>query len=132
MIAVGLGARGHADAQAIGDLVEDALRKAGIARTRVGCLASSQDRAAEPAFHAAAATLGFVLVLLPFDRLAARGADCATRSERVVSLFGVPSMAEAAALAAAGDGSHLVLPRLARNGITCAIAVSPDEKEYRA
>jgi cobalt-precorrin 5A hydrolase len=45
-------------------------------------------------------------------------------SPRVKALMGVPSVAEAAALAAAGPKSTLVLPRIAVGPVTCAIARS--------
>jgi len=47
-----------------------------------------------------------------------------TRSERVLALAGVPSVAEAAALAAAGPASRLISPRLVVGAATCALAAS--------
>ncbi|MGQ3348248.1 cobalamin biosynthesis protein [Bosea sp. (in: a-proteobacteria)] len=51
-------------------------------------------------------------------------ASCATRSTRIASLYGVGSVAEAAALAAAGPGGTLVQPRIATARVTCALARS--------
>ena len=45
-----------------------------------------------------------------------------TRSERVLALTGVPSVAEAAALAAAGPAARLIGPRLVVGDATCALA----------
>jgi cobalt-precorrin 5A hydrolase len=56
--------------------------------------------------------------------LKAAGTRVATRSDRVVALTGVPSLAEAAALAAAGPSSRLIAPRLVVGAATCALASS--------
>jgi cobalt-precorrin 5A hydrolase len=47
-----------------------------------------------------------------------------TRSERVLALTGVASVAEAAALAAAGPAARLISPRLVIGSATCALASS--------
>ena len=56
------------------------------------------------------------------EKLAQAGGRAITRSARVQSLLGVPSVAETAALAAAGPTSRLCGPRLAVGRVTCAIA----------
>ena len=58
--------------------------------------------------------------------LEARDAEIVTRSARIEHLRGVGSLAEAAALAGAGDMSRLALPRIASRGATCALAVRYD------
>ena len=70
----------------------------------------------------AAVALGLPLVYLPANILAA--AAVVTKSARVTALFGTPSVAEAAALAGAGQGARLLGPRLASPAATCAIAVA--------
>lgn len=47
---------------------------------------------------------------------------CQTFSATVGSHVGVASVAEACALAGAGDGAHLRLPRQVFCGVTCAVA----------
>jgi cobalt-precorrin 5A hydrolase len=47
-----------------------------------------------------------------------------TRSARVLALMGVPTVAEAAALAAAGPAARLLGPRLVVGAATCALAAS--------
>jgi len=61
---------------------------------------------------------------VPKSALDAASGRTATRSERVHALIGVPSVAEAAALAAAGPLAQLIGPRLAVGPATCALAVS--------
>ena len=56
-----------------------------------------------------------------------RARACTTRSERVLAITGVPSVAEAAALAAAGPGARLLVPRVAVGPATCALAIAGDE-----
>ncbi len=54
--------------------------------------------------------------------LEAAGSRTQSSSPRVKALVGVPSVAEAAALAAAGPKAKLILPRIAVGPVTCALA----------
>ena len=63
-------------------------------------------------------------MLVPDVDLQAASERIATRSERVLALMGVPSVAEAAALAAAGPAARLISPRLVIGSATCALAAS--------
>ena len=86
---------------------------------RFATLASRFD---EPGLRAAMARLNAELVAIPDEALKGFEAACATRSTRIASLYGVGSVAEAAALAAAGPGATLVQPRIATARVTCALA----------
>ena len=46
-----------------------------------------------------------------------------THSQRVLDLKGVPSVAETAALAAAGRGARLLAARVSNKEASCAIAI---------
>ncbi|MFZ0836902.1 MAG: cobalamin biosynthesis protein, partial [Xanthobacteraceae bacterium] len=59
------------------------------------------------------------------EQLAAASANVATKSERVQELIGVPSVAEAAALAAGGTGARLLAPRIVVGPVTCALGEVP-------
>jgi cobalt-precorrin 5A hydrolase len=48
-----------------------------------------------------------------------------TKSERVQELIGVPSVAEAAALAAGGANARLLAPRIVVGPVTCALGETP-------
>jgi cobalt-precorrin 5A hydrolase len=72
------------------------------------------------------------LHFLPQEALEAVADKAQTRSPRVEALFGVPSVAETAALAGAGPGAVLILPRIARDDVTCAIAWAPLMRETAA
>ena len=69
---------------------------------------------------------------LPLRDLRERNDDCRTGSQRTLDLFGIASIAEASALAAAGIGSQLLVPRRIIGNITIAAAKSVDAKESPA
>jgi len=120
MIAIGLGCKSGTRADDIVALVEDALSR--ISSDTISGLFTIADKAHETGLHEAAARLSLPLLFLPDSAVKNVACKAETRSDRVVALFGLPSIAETAALAGAGDGSHLVLARISRNGVTCAIA----------
>ena len=122
----GVGCRAGASADEIEVAIAEALARAGLAATMLTALATSFAKGDEPGIAAAAAARGLKFVLVPQYDLEAAGARVITRSERVLALTGVPSVAEAAALAAAGPASRLLGPRVAVGPATCALAVSGD------
>lgn len=67
------------------------------------------------------------LPVLPLEQESLRGIPTLTRSARIAALFGTGSVAEAAALAAAGPGGWLRGPRaISADGLaTAAIAEGP-------
>lgn len=123
-LAVGIGCRAGVSGEAVTALVERALAAAGPAAAPAA-LFTLLDKAQEAGLRAAASRLGLPLVFLPRAALEAAAPAAETRSERVVALFGVPSVAETAALAGAGPGARLVVPRMAADGVTCAVAALP-------
>jgi cobalt-precorrin 5A hydrolase len=124
MIVAGVGCRRGAAAPDIEAAVRAALNRAGVASDTLGCIATSAAKDGEAGIVGAAERLGVELVLVPDADLVAAGDRAATRSERVLALTGVPSVAETAALAAAGPAARLVGPRLVIGGVACALAVS--------
>jgi cobalt-precorrin 5A hydrolase len=66
-------------------------------------------------------------MVVPELELFAANGRVETYSERVAALSGVGSVAEAAALAAAGPASTLIVPRLIVGAATCALAATPLE-----
>jgi cobalt-precorrin 5A hydrolase len=124
MIVAGIGCRKGASAREIGAAISAALARAGLGRDALGLLAAPAMKGGEPGIAAAATDLGVPLVLVAQADLEAAGARTATRSARVVALMGVPSAAEAAALAAGGPAARLLAPRIAVGPATCALAQS--------
>jgi cobalt-precorrin 5A hydrolase len=119
-VAIGIGCRKNCPADAIETLARQVL--GGIADAVPSGLFTLVDKQGEPGLVEAASRLGLNLTYLSRDALKARAEDVQTRSPLAESLFGIPSVAEAAALAGAGPASVLIVPRIAANGATCAIA----------
>jgi cobalt-precorrin 5A hydrolase len=124
MIVAGVGCRRGTPAAEIEAAITVALARAGLGIAAVRLIATSAAKGGEVGIVAAAASIGVPLVAVAQDDLAAAGGRVATRSERVLALAGVPSVAEAAALAAGGPGARLIAPRIALGPATCALADS--------
>jgi cobalt-precorrin 5A hydrolase len=122
MIVAGVGCRKGAQAGEIQAAITAAFARAGVAASELRLIATSAAKGGEPGIVAAASAIGVPLVLIATGDLTAAGVRATTRSERVIALAGVPSVAEAAALAAAGPVARLVLPRIAVGPATCALA----------
>jgi cobalt-precorrin 5A hydrolase len=120
VIVAGIGCRKGATADEIAAAIAAALARAGL--DAVDLIATPAIKGGEPGIAAAAAKLGIPLVLVPPAELEAASPRTVTRSERVVQLMGVPSVAETAALAAAGPTARLITPRTVTGPATCALA----------
>lgn len=111
---------GCSSAASVDDVV--ALLRASIGVvTEATCLATLDRR--EAIAREVAAALEIELVLFPAAVLAQAHA-IVTPSLRASALTGTPSVAEAAALIAAGPGARLVIPRRTGRRCTCALAES--------
>jgi cobalt-precorrin 5A hydrolase len=115
MIAVGIGCRAGASVEAI------------VAAIRHACAAEASLHAPEKlrghaALAEAAARLGWPLHWHSAEALRAAAPRVVSHSPRVQQIVGVGSVAEAAALAGAGEGAELVTPKFSRDGVSCAVA----------
>jgi len=117
---VGLGARPGTAAPALAAAIRAALGEAGLATDCVGVLATLDRRAAEAGMRAVAAGHGWELASFTAAELAAQAVP--SPSETAAAAVGTPSVAEASALAAAGPGATLVLPKRIVAGVTVAVA----------
>jgi len=124
MIVAGIGCRRGTPAAAIEAVIAAALARANVAKAALTLLATPAAKCDEPGVAAVASTLGVPLVPVSEADLKAAGPRTTTHSERSLALMGVPSVAEAAALAAAGEAARLLLPRIALGSATCALATS--------
>lgn len=122
MIALGLGCRRNASASDIETLIAEALDRASLGAADIGVVATERAKSEEPGIIAAARRLGYPLVGFAASELAAMAHLAVTSSDRVQRLKGVPSVAETAALAAAGLRARLIMPRIAHATATCALA----------
>ena len=122
VIVAGIGCRKGATEQEIEAAIAAALSQAGQAQDAVGLIATSDGKASEPGIVAAAGARGVPLTRVAPSDLEAAGSRTQSSSPLVKALAGVPSVAEAAALAAGGPKAKLILPRIAVGPVTCALA----------
>ena len=115
MIVAGFGLRSGATLAAL----QDALAKAGGPEgvTHLATLAAKAE-GLRPLSHA------LDLPVLPLVAEALHGIPTLTRSDRIEALFGTGSLAEAAALAAAGPGARLRAPRAVSADGTATAAIA--------
>lgn len=121
-ISIGLGCRKNTPAKMIAALIKRAATLAEVPLESAR-LFSLEDKRDEAGLIEAAAMLGLPLQFLPREQLAQYNGKGATCSLLVQAQFGLDSVCEAAALAGAGQGAKLVLPRISQNGATCAVAL---------
>jgi cobalt-precorrin 5A hydrolase len=124
MIVAGIGCRRGAPAAAIEAVIAAALTRAGLDKSALSLIAAPAGKCDEAGIAEAASARGVPLVAVSELDLTGAGARGVTRSERSLARMGVPSVAEAAALAAAGAAARLLLPRLALGPATCALATN--------
>jgi cobalt-precorrin 5A hydrolase len=122
MIVAGVGCRRGAAAREVAAAVETALARAGISPAELALMATSVRKQSEAGIVQAAGALGVPLVIVPQADLEAAGRRVVTASTRVMAVAGVGSVAEAAALAAAGTEARLLAPRVAVGPAACALA----------
>ncbi len=123
IVAIGVGCRAGVAGEAIAALARRALGEAGAPEGALRMF-TLDAKADEPGLIEAARLLGVKLAPLPLAALNAQAKRILTPSAAARSRFGAFNIAEAAALAGAGEGGRLLGPRLAGNGATCAVALS--------
>lgn len=122
MIVAGVGCRKGVQPGEVKAVILAAFERAGIAVSELGLIATMSAKGREKGIEVAASVMRVPLVLVTLADLVAMRIRVATRSERVEALVGVPSVAEAAALAAGGPAARLVAPRIVAGPATCALA----------
>ena len=121
LVVAGLGCRHGVSARAVIALLEEAI---GLVGMRPALLAVPDFKREEPGLFKAAGELELEVLRVGHAALRAEQPRCVTRSGRVAAAVGVSSVAEACALAAVGPEGRLILNRIAREGVTCAFAVT--------
>ena len=122
MIVAGIGCRKAILAAQVESAIATALRHSQIEADRLSVIAVPAAKGTEAGIVAAAAARGVLLVLITQDALEEADLRTVTRSARSMDTLNVQSVAEAAALAAAGPNSRLLAPRVAVGPVTCALA----------
>lgn len=123
LIVAGFGCRRGVSAEAVVAAFAAALRGARRASAEIGLLAAPDLKADEAGLADAARRIGRPLVFIDRAGLARVVPGTQTRSAAAEAVLGVPSAAEASALAAAGAGARLIGPRIVLGQVTCALAV---------
>jgi cobalt-precorrin 5A hydrolase / precorrin-3B C17-methyltransferase len=119
-LVLGVGSSTGADPEGLRRLALGTLAAAGLSVDAVGCVATVDRKAGEPAVVELAAALGVALRVFPADSLAAQPVP--NPSPVVAAAVGTPSVAEAAALAGAGPGAVLVVEKQRSADATVAVA----------
>jgi cobalt-precorrin 5A hydrolase len=123
MIVAGVGSRREITAEELERVVRMALGVFRLPAERLEVLATESEKATEPAFLEAAQRLSVKLVGCTRDELDRVAGQVLTPSKLVLATKGVPSIAEASAVAGAGRNARLLGTRVATERATCAIAV---------
>jgi cobalt-precorrin 5A hydrolase len=124
MIAAGVGCRRGTPAPDIEAAIRAALAHADVAADALDVIATIEAKSTEAGIQSAAEKLGVAVIVVSETDLKAASGRTKTKSARSLALMGVPSVAEAAALAAAGPTANLIASRLVVGSATCALAAS--------
>ncbi|MFJ8105076.1 precorrin-3B C(17)-methyltransferase [Streptomyces sp. NPDC096132] len=123
-LVVGVGASRGAPAEEVLEVIEGALRDAGLSARSVAGLATVDAKAEEPGILEAAARLGVPVVTYSAEELAV--VEVPNPSDAPLAAVGTPSVAEASALLGGGE---LVVPKRKSAGTpamaTCAVVRRP-------
>lgn len=106
MIVAGFGFRATVSENSLAEALDRAQAAAGV---QAQALATAVDKAETPALFALALRLNLPLIAVPLANLGTTG----TLSRQVPARYGGRSLAEAAALVAAGTGARLLAGRVA-------------------
>lgn len=121
MIVAGVGFRRATSPEEIERVVRLALGRFDVPLAQLDALATEAAKA--DAAAGAARRLAVPMIACTMLDLVRVAGDVTTPSQRVLAAKGVPSIAEASALVAAGRNARLLGSRVATERATCAIAV---------
>lgn len=124
MMALGIGCRKGTSAAVVLAVIDEALQAHGVKLARPLVVATGGIKADEEGIRQAAEKLGAQFVALADEALQPVASLTLTHSDMSLAHTGLPSLSEAAALAAAGPNARLLGPRHVSRGVTCAIALS--------
>jgi cobalt-precorrin 5A hydrolase len=127
VIAAGIGCRRGTPAADIEAAIRAALAHAHLDVDALDVIATIAAKESETGIRGVVQAFRVSLIVVPERELVAANDRIETHSTRVAAVAGVGSVAEAAALAAAGPRSTLIVPRLTVGAATCALASAPPE-----
>ncbi|HTI85516.1 MAG TPA: precorrin-3B C(17)-methyltransferase [Alphaproteobacteria bacterium] len=121
-LAIGVGCERGASGTEMIRAVRAALKKAGLSENSAACIASLDLKADETAVHDTAESLGVPARFFTAARLERERPRLKNPSKTVFAAVGCHGVAEGAALAAAGRGAALIVPKITGKRVTVAIA----------
>ena len=124
-LTLGLGCARDCDPDEMLDLVAGVLSEANIAPAALKAIYTLDLKADEPAVHAVAAKYGLPVRVFDAAALEQLTPRLANPSDVVFAEVGCHGVAEAAALAGAGDEAALHHPKAKTKNATCALAITP-------
>ncbi len=122
MLVAGIGCRRGASVADIDEAIS-AARSAFGCDAPIAVIATEASKSEEAGLREAARRLGVRVATYPSDALDAMAGSVLTQSAAVLEHKGTRSVAEAAALLAAGVNGRLLGPRVATPRATCAFAI---------
>jgi cobalt-precorrin 5A hydrolase len=126
MIVAGLGCRKGTTQEDLLSALDAACMEARISRESIAALATGEIKREEPGILQLAEKLGLPLHVVTGDALLEAEPRTKTVSRHSLAKTLSSSLSEAAALAAAGKTSEIIVPRLISQGATCALAASKE------
>ncbi len=124
-LVMGLGCERHAAPSEVVALAEQVLLDNGLSHASLAAITSIDLKADEAAIHAAAKHFGVPARFFTAEELNRETPRLRNPSEIVAKEVGVPGVAEASALAAAGRDGELIVGKTRSARATCAIARAP-------
>ncbi len=123
MIAAGIGCKAGASPAEVTAALEAALKAHALELAAVSVLATVRQKQFENGIIIAGGTLNLPVILVDAEGIDDVSGRVLSHSAKSLEVAGTPSVSEAAALAAAGQGSRLLGPRIAVGPVTCALAI---------
>jgi cobalt-precorrin 5A hydrolase len=130
VLVIGIGSTSRATIEDVMDVVVAALdwierARGEAARHDLIYIATLDRPQTNPVFQEAAEKAGLPIRLIAADELRAAAPRCITYSKRSMRTHGIPSVAEAAALAALGPDAKILVPRFFGENTTASVAYIP-------
>ena len=123
MIVAGFGCRPGARLEDFQSALDIALQSAGCPKQMLSAIALPHFRKDDEGAKAAMRQWPFSIAIIDQPALEQACTRAETRSALAQAHTGLSSVAESAALAAAGKDSRLLAKRVSAGGVTCAIAI---------
>lgn len=124
-LVLGIGCERDVGARMLGDQVEAWLAGQDYAVAALAAIASLDLKAGERALHGLAERFDSPLRVFDLERLTAERSRLVTPSDIVARCVGTAGVAEAAALAGAGEGGRLIVAKHVLDRVTVALAEAP-------